>query len=115
MSEMENYICLAQGLFYFLTGVWALVSIDTFHKVTGPKTDLWLVKTVGVQVSVIGIGLISAGIRSSITAEIFFIAVGSADVLTAIDVFYVSRKVISKIYLLDAAVEIFSIACWLIL
>ena len=58
MSEMENYISLAQGLFYFLTGVWALVSIDTFQKVTGPKTDLWLVKTVGVLFRVIGIGLI---------------------------------------------------------
>ena len=112
---MENYVAIAQGLFYFLTGVWALVSIDTFQKVTGPKTDLWLVKTVGVLVSVIGIGLILAGIRNNITAEIFFIAVGSAAVLTAIDVFYVSRKVISKIYLLDAAVEIFFIACWLIL
>jgi energy-converting hydrogenase Eha subunit E len=115
MSEIENYICLAQGLFYLLTGVWALVSIDTFQKVTGPKTDLWLVKTVGVLVSVIGIGLISAGIRNNISVEIFFIAVGSAAVLTMIDIYYVSRKVISKIYLLDAAVEIFLIGCWLIL
>ena len=112
---MENFICAAQGLFYFLTGVWALVSIDTFQKVTGQKTDLWLVKTVGVLVSVIGIGLVSAGIRNNITAEIFFIALGSAVVLTAIDIYYVSRKVISKIYLLDAAVEIFLIGCWLIL
>src|SRR4051794_14622821 len=28
-----------QGVYYFVTGVWPLVSIETFLMVTGPKTD----------------------------------------------------------------------------
>jgi hypothetical protein len=35
-----------------MTGLWPLVSIGTFQQVTGPKTDLWLVKTVGVLIAV---------------------------------------------------------------
>lgn len=101
-------------MFYLATGVWSIVSIDTFQKVTGPKTDLWLVKTVGVLVSVIGIGLIVAGIRDKISLEIFVVAVGSAAVLTTIDIYYVAKKVISKVYLFDAAAEIILIVCWFI-
>ena len=28
-----------QGLYYLATGVWPLVSLDTFMQVTGPKTE----------------------------------------------------------------------------
>src|SRR4051794_17610666 len=46
-----------QGLYYLVTGVWPLVSIETFqtvtgwktdHLVTGRESDHWLVMTVGV-------------------------------------------------------------------
>src|SRR4051812_49609509 len=54
-----------QGLYYLVTGVWPLVSIETFQMVTGPKTDHlvtgretdhWLVMTVGVLVTAVGLG-----------------------------------------------------------
>lgn len=66
-----------------LTVLWSLLSIDTFQKVTGPKTDLWLVKTVGVIGAVLGV----SG-------------------LAAVDVFYVAKGRISPVYLLDAAAEL---------
>lgn len=109
---MKDYVSIAQGFYYLLTGVWSLVSIRTFQMVTGPKTDLWLVKTVGALVSVIGVVLILAGIRNQITPEIFALAVGSCLVLSIVDINYVSKKVISKIYLLDAVAEIVLIVIW---
>lgn len=111
---MIRFAAVAQGLYFLLTGVWALVGIESFQKVTGPKTDLWLVKTVGALVSVIGTILILAGLRNQITLEIFLLAAGSAIALAAIDVIYVGKRVISKIYLLDAAVELILIAVWLL-
>jgi len=42
-------------------GIWSLVSIGSFQKVTGPKTDVWLVKTVGVLVIGVGAALGLAG------------------------------------------------------
>ena len=110
---MKDYVAIAQGIFYLLTGVWALVSIKTFQMVTGPKTDLWLVKTVGVLVSVIGTVLILAGARSQITLEVFVLAVGSCLVLAAIDIIYVSKKVIAPVYLWDAAAELILAFVWI--
>ena len=42
---------LAQAIYYIATGVWSLVGIRSFQAVTGPKIDTWLVKTVGVLVT----------------------------------------------------------------
>jgi hypothetical protein len=105
-------LCLVQGLYFLLTGVWPLVSMRTFLMVTGPKTDLWLVKTVGVLVAVIGAALLAAGYRGQPVPEVGLLAVGSALGLAAIDVVYVARRVIPPVYLADAAAEVALIAAW---
>jgi hypothetical protein len=101
-----NMILLVQGIFYLVTGLWPLFSINTFQKVTGPKQDLWLVRTVGVLITVISVVLISGGKQRKVNDEIPLLAVGSALGLTAIDVVYVSKRRISPIYLLDAIAEL---------
>ena len=111
-ADLSRVVGLGQALYYIATGVWSLVSIDTFQKVTGPKTDLWLVKTVGVLVIVIG-GVVGIGsTRRSTGPEIPMLAVGSAAGLTAIDVVYVAKRRIAPIYLLDALGEIALIIGW---
>ena len=113
-----------QGLYYFATGVWPLVSIETFQLVTGPKTDHvltgregdhWLVMTVGVLVSAIGLALLTAAWRRATSPEGIVLALGSALGLTAIDVIYVYRGVIGPIYLTDAAAEVLLILAWLVI
>ena len=113
-NSMEPYLLLGQGLYYFTTGLWALLSMRTFEKVTGPKTDRWLVQTIGLMLVVIGLALITGGIRKTITPEMVILGVGTAGVLLGIDVFYVSIKKISRIYLLDAVAELLLIAGWII-
>jgi hypothetical protein len=106
-------LALGQGLYYAVTGVWPLVSMRTFEAVTGPKADRWLVKTVGVLVSVIGTVLaVSARRRQADEAERALLAAGSAAGLAAIDTVYALRGRISKIYLLDAIVEVALVAAW---
>lgn len=107
-------VALIQGVFYLVTGLWPLIDIDSFQLVTGPKTDLWLVRTVGVLVAVIGLVLLSASLRRRVTAEIAMLDVGSALGLAAIDLIYALSGRISAIYLADAAVEILLAALWLI-
>jgi hypothetical protein len=104
---------IVQGGYYLLTGVWALVDIYSFQLVTGPKTDLWLVRTVAVLVAVSGAVLLAAAYRRRISPEIFLLAVGQAIGLAAIDIIYVSMGVISAIYLADAAVEVALVVGWL--
>ena len=107
-------VALIQGLFYVATGVWPLVDIVSFQVVTGPKTDLWLVRTVGVLVTVVGAVLISASRRRRITDEIVLLATGSALGLAAIDLIYSLSGRISAVYLADAAAEIGLALLWMI-
>lgn len=105
-------LALIQGVFYAATGVWALVDLDSFMAVTGPKTDRWLVKTVGVLVTVIGAVLLLAWRRGGVPLEVVVLAVGSALSLAAIDVIYVSKGTIRPVYLLDAVVEVALALAW---
>lgn len=103
----------AQGLYFLATGVWPLLSMRTFEAVTGPKTDRWLVKTVGVLVWVIGASLLAAGRRPRPDPPTALLAAGSAAGLGAIDVIYAARGRISRVYLLDAVLETLLVAAWL--
>jgi len=105
-------LALLQGVFYVVTGLWPLIHMTSFLQVTGPKTDLWLVRTVAVLVTVIGAVILQAGRRRRVTPEVVLLASGSALGLAAIDIVHVLSKVISPIYLADAAVELGLVASW---
>ena len=108
----EQAVALGQGAYYLATGVWPLVSMRTFESVTGPKVDKWLVKTVGVLVSVIGASLMLAARRTAVSPEARLLATGSAAGLAAIEFIYVARGRISPVYLLDAVSEIALLKMW---
>lgn len=109
------YLLLLQGTFYFLTGIWPLGSLDTFLQVTGPKTDLWLVQTVGALIAVMGAVMLAGAFRRRAVAETIFLAVAAALALIAVDVVFVTRRVISSIYLLDAGVESALVVAWIVI
>lgn len=108
---------LFQGLYYFVTGAWPLISIsirsfqavtgkNTDHLPTGLEADHWLVMTVGVLILAIAMPLLIAAYRQTHSFELALVARGAACGLTAIDVIYTWRGVIHPLYLLDAALEV---------
>ena len=107
-----SLVALVQGAYFFLTGVWPIVHIGSFLAVTGPKADLWLVKTVGAIVAVVGVVLLLAARSGRVTPEVVLLAIGSAAALGAVDVVYVAKRVIPKVYLLDAAAEAALMLAW---
>ncbi len=108
-----SFLALAQGVFYLATGLWPLVSEASFQKVTGPKVDFWLVKTVGLLIALVGWTLSWAGLRRRVEAPLAFLAAGSAAGLGGVDVTYVAKRRISPVYLLDAAAEAGLLLAWL--
>jgi hypothetical protein len=106
-------LALLQGAYFAVTGLWAVVDLDSFMAVTGPKVDHWLVKTVGLLVTVIGAVLLLAWRRRRVTDEVILLAVGSALSLAAIDVVYVANRTIPPVYLLDAAAEVALVLAWI--
>src|SRR5688500_15738987 len=87
------------GIFYFLTGIWPVVHIHSFMEVTGPKNDIWLVKTVGLLIATLSIGLLLASFRTYIQPDLILAVLGFAGFLTAVDIYYNVTDVIAPIYL----------------
>lgn len=105
-------LALVQGIYYVATGVWPLIDIVSFQMVTGPKTDLWLVRTVGVLVIVIGAVLLSAWHSRRITPEVTLLGAGGALGLASIDLIYALSGTISAVYLADAVAELGLVGLW---
>jgi hypothetical protein len=103
-----------QAAYYIATGVWPLVSRRTFERVTGPKADFWLVQTVGLLVGSIGLGLAqNLRRRGVVSAELRTVAIASAASLALVDVVFVSKGRIRRVYLADAVAEAGLVAAWL--
>lgn len=111
MTALER-LSLAQGLFNASTGLWPVFHRESFEAVTGPKTDFWLVKTVGLMLATTGAVMSLAARRRSVTPEIKMLGIGIAASVSAIDLIYAGKGRISRIYLLDAAVEAGLITGW---
>jgi hypothetical protein len=105
-AEAARPVLLAQAGYYFATGLFPFVSRRGFEAITGPKTEWWLVQTVGALVTVIGGTLARAATTRRITPETLALAAGSAASLAAIDVVHVARRRVAPSYLFDAAVEL---------
>jgi hypothetical protein len=101
-------IATANGWFNVVTGLWPVLHIRSFEAVTGPKADRWLVKSVGLLLAAIGLTQIQAHSERDAAT----LGVGTACSTLAIDVFYVLRKRISRVYLIDAAMEAAWIGAW---
>jgi hypothetical protein len=88
------------------------LDVSSFQLVTGPKVDLWLVRTVGLLLVVLAGAFFSAAFRRVIVPEIAVIGIGTALALAAIDFIYTFTGRISAIYLLDGLLEIVFLAVW---
>lgn len=94
-------------------GVWPLVHMRSFEAVTGPKVDKWLVRTVaGLLVANGLVQVRSTGSRDGLRAA-RAVGLGTAATLAAIDLVYAPRRRISRVYLVDAALELAILAAWL--
>jgi hypothetical protein len=107
-------VALVQGIYFLVFGIWPILHMRSFLMVTGPKTDLWLVKTVGLILSVIGNVLIVAQVLAEVNTSIIVLAMGSALSLVIVEFVYVARRVISQIYLADACAELALIGWWVL-
>jgi hypothetical protein len=111
-ERLSGLAARVQGWYYVATGIWPILDIDSFQRVTGPKLDLWLVRTVGVLVTVIGTALLAAARERRLDGPIVLLAVGSTLGLASIDLVYVTAGRIPPVYLLDAAAEIGLALLW---
>jgi hypothetical protein len=101
----HRLLLLVQATVYISTGLWSILSRSTFERVTGPKTDYWLVRMVGLLATVIGLAILAAIRQSAVESAVWLLAIGSAVAFAAVDVWYAIPGRISRIYLVDAVFE----------
>lgn len=95
-----------QGSFNITSGLWPLVHMRSFEAITGTKKDKWLVRTVSGLLITVGAEQLRHARDPHGLAVAKRLGIGTAATLAAIDLVYGATGKISKIYLLDAAVEL---------
>lgn len=115
MSKLFKMLLWVQGLYTLVTALWGLLHIESFMAVTGPKTDIWLVKTVSVLLLAIAATLLTYIKVKSHPLPAIVLGGLTAFAMAGIDIYYHFAGVIRWVYLLDAAAELVFVACWLVL
>ena len=103
MSRQQ--VLRAFGAYYVVTGLWPFVHLRSFLAVTGPKSEIWLLRTFSALITAVGVVLGRAARETPPSAPATELAAGAAVALGAADVWYVARRRISPVYLLDAVAE----------
>jgi hypothetical protein len=89
-SQGLKRLAYGQGIYFLIMGLWPILDIQSFLWITGPKSDLWLVRTLGLLIAAVGFALVRA------VSDLFYVALGS----------------ISRIYLWDAGIQIGLVLMW---
>jgi hypothetical protein len=102
-----------QTIYYFITAIWPIVHIESFMWVTGPKTDVWLVKTVGALLIPVSLCFLTHLFMKVNQWPVVVLAMACCIAFTCIDIYYVADNVIDEIYLADAGVQTTLLVCWM--
>jgi len=102
-----------QSTYTFLTAVWPLVHIESFMAVTGYKTDIWLVKTVGALLIPIALCMFVHLFIRTDRRPVMILGGATALAFICIDFYYALNDVISDIYMADGAVEAVFLLAWI--
>jgi hypothetical protein len=105
-------VARAHGLFNVASGLWPLLHLRSFERVLGPKVDRWLVQTVAGLLVAVGVTQLSTRPSRDSLGQARRVGVGTAATLAVIDLGYAPSGRISKVYLVDAAMELGWLIAW---
>jgi hypothetical protein len=111
MVERARLLAGAHASYLIATGVWPVVHRRSFEAVTGPKSDYWLVRTVGGLATAAGVTLGIAALRGRRPPEAVALAVSTGLVFGIADLR--AARTESWIYLGDLGAQLVLVPAWL--
>jgi hypothetical protein len=99
--------------YYLLSSAWPLINIESFMSVTGAKQDIWLVKTFSLLIVCVSLTLFVYLFLKEHSLSVIFLSLMVPAVLAAVDIYYSLNGIISKIYLVDALINLAILIAWL--
>ena len=111
---MLRILLWLQVIYTFITAIWPIIHIESFMAVTGPKNDIWLVKTVGALLIPIAITLgVILKQKSNLRLGVLLGRL-TALMFVIVDFYYALTDTISNMYLLDGGLEIVFLITWIV-
>lgn len=109
-----TYMPLIQGIYFFITLVWPVIDIESFMKVTGPKTDVWLVKTVSVLLLPYSIICLWAGFNFKRISKLIIVTMVLTCLgLAFVEFYYYFNGTIKWVYAADAVLQLMFSIWWI--
>jgi hypothetical protein len=105
-------VARAQGLFNIACGLWPSVSMSSYEKVYGPKTDRFLVRTVGSLLVGVGLNQLRAAARPEGLPYAKRIGTSAALTQFRLDLVNVVTGRVPPTYLIDAAAQAGWLYAW---
>lgn len=112
VNKVYTILCRVQGFYTLLTALWALVDVRSFMEVTGPKTDIWLVKTVAILLIPIAVCFLVGGNLRNEGFVVILMGISSSAGLAFVDFYYTGNGTIKWIYQVDGYLQVVFILVW---
>lgn len=112
--KVIRYLVAIQSCYLLLTALWPFIDINSFMLITGPKQDVWLVKTVAVLLIPVALCLSTYLLTGG--SYIYPMVLGSLIPLAfmTIDFHYAGLNVISDVYLIDGVIQVIFFGAWML-
>jgi hypothetical protein len=112
MMPTRKTLLLSQSIYYLAISAWPLLHVDSFMWVTGYKTDLTLVQLVAAITLAISLLFLSDTHRKEPARGTVLLAIIVAIEFGTMDLLYGITGVISRVYLIDAVVQMSFLVLW---
>ncbi|MCV7401548.1 hypothetical protein H7K24_15495 [Mycobacterium fragae] len=112
MAVRAATLAKLHGVTNIAGGLWPLIHMRSFEAVLGPKVDRWLVYTVSGLLVSIGAAQSASSADPAGVRQARRLGMGTALTLGAVDLVYALRRRISRVYLVDAAMEAGWLLAW---
>lgn len=105
-------LVIVQAAYTLVTAVWPIFHIQSFMEVSGYKTDIWLVKTVGALLIPVAACLASYLFIKTDKRPALILGSLSAIAFIGVDFYYSLTDVISDVYMVDGFLQIAFLSGW---
>ena len=105
-NKILKFVLIFQGLYYSITGLWAIVSLDSFSRITKHYGDAFEMHSIAALALVIGLFFIWSSTKESLQRPAGFLALGSAVAIIIPELIYLPRIDNPILFWLDFAEEI---------
>lgn len=113
MSNKFLYVPFIQGIYFLATLVWPVIDMESFMAVTGPKVDIWLVKTVSALLLPYTLICFWTAFGGKINFIVILTMVLVCWGLAFVELYYYFNKVIRWVYGADALLQILFSYWWI--